>query len=158
MLVAASTVLADTQQQVPQMLPPTFEPINRVKSYIDTANQRNKYRVVSPSGMTIADGIDSESAARRIACMDELFNAFEFLLECVETDICQNRYALKWCMASYEELAADKEGVYEQEYPGLPDQAEILIELTDLKEHLRTPEYRLVKSATAGGTSRIVGG
>jgi hypothetical protein len=61
-------------------------------------------------------------------------------------------------MASYEELAADKEGVYEQEYPGLPDQAEILIELTDLKEHLRTPEYRLVKSATAGGTSRIVGG
>lgn len=140
------------------MLPPPFEPINQVKNYIDAATHRVVYRVVSPSGIMIADGIDSESSARRIACMDELFDAFEYLLEYVETDICQNRFALKWCMASYEELAADKEGVYEQEYPGLPDQAEILIELTDLKEHLRTPEYRLVKSATAGGTSRIVGG
>lgn len=140
------------------MLPAPFNPTNSVQHYIDSDTNRVVYRVVSPTGLIAAEGIDSENLARRIACMDELFDAFEYLLEYVETAFWQNRYDLKWCMANYEELAAGQDGVYEKEQPGLPEQAEILVELTDLREHLKTPKYRLIKPTTPGEVPFIVGG
>lgn len=135
-----------------------FTPVNSVKNYVDAATHRVMYRVVSPSGVTVADCIDSESLARKIACMDEIYDAFLHLLDYAEGDFWDGRYDLKWSMASYEEFAADTDGAYERDYPGSPDQAEILMEFTDLREHLKTPTYRIVKPTSPGAVPFIVGG
>lgn len=62
------------------MLAPIFKPKNTVTNYIDASSRKVMYRVVSPTGATVADAIETERLARQIACIDEMYDAFAFTL------------------------------------------------------------------------------
>ena len=118
-----------------------FEPTSNVKHYIDTVTHRVMYRVVSQSGVTVADSIDSEILARQIACMDDLYDAFAYLRREYEAHIWQCSYDLKHVMASNIELAIDEDGTYERDYPRLPERADLLVLFEDIEEFVEPPRY-----------------
>jgi hypothetical protein len=121
------------------MLPLPFEPTNSVKHYLDPVANRVKYRVLSPTGATIAEAIDVESLARQIACIDEVTDAFEYLMDHINNDFGYWRHYLNWSMTTIAEIAEDIDGAYSKEYPDMPKRAEILMELNDLKAYVMQP-------------------
>jgi hypothetical protein len=123
------------------MVTPHFKPKNTVTKYVDALSHRVMYRVVSPTGDTLADAIDSERLARQIACMDDLYDAFAYLRREYEAHIWQCSYDLKHVMASNIELAIDEDGTYERDYPRLPERAELLVLFEDIEEFVEPPRY-----------------
>jgi hypothetical protein len=125
------------------MLPQPFAPTNSVKHYIDPATNRVMYRVLSPTGATIAEAIDVESLARQIACMEELVNAFDSLLDSAVQDFWNHRKGLKRSLPTLAEIAEDVDGVYGRKYPNMPTRAGILVEHNKLQSYatrqLRSP-------------------
>ncbi len=122
------------------MLPPPFTPQNKVKHYFDATHSRTLYRVLSPNGLTVAEGIDSEGVARQVACLDQLVDKYQYLVTLAEWNFWHGKYDLPWSTPGYEELASDKDGQYEVTYPGLPAEAGLLLEMNDLRDYLVPPK------------------
>lgn len=118
------------------MLPPPFAPKNTVRHYFDASSNRTLYRVLAPNGLTIAEGIDSDETARQLACMDQLVSGYRYLLAYMERDFWHGKYDLPWSTPEIEELADDVDGRWEAAYPGLPEEAVLLIELKDIMDYL----------------------
>jgi hypothetical protein len=123
------------------MVTPHFKPKNTVTKYVDALSHRVMYRVVSPTGDTLADAIDSERLARQIACMDELYDAFTYTLSQYRSHILDCVYDLGWDTGTWEELALDTDGEYEIDYPGLPEEAELVVLFGEIEDFVEPPKY-----------------
>jgi hypothetical protein len=113
-----------------------FKPTNSVKHYFDPVSNRNLYRVLAADGVLVAEGIDSESIDRQIACLDQLVEGYELLLGHAERDFWGGRYDLRWPTPCYEELAADQDGSWEAQFPGISLIASLLLETNEIKDYL----------------------